>query len=143
MTLCCALKCKGFSVNAFQSKIRELLLILCLFLGRYVERIKSTQFLLSRANRVMLCPLNKVASSSMMRLMLTLQGIDHKNIESPHGYRKRFNPQVNVILNLQSQNDQKKGGKEEDFGGKRGLRKNFCMFSLSPCQVCTTYYHST
>ena len=123
MTLCCALKCKGFSVNAFQSKIRELLLILCLFLGRYVERIKSTQFLLSRANRVMLCPLNKVASSSMMRLMLTLQGIEHKNIESTHGYRKRFNPQVNVILNLQSQNDQKRRKRRRLWKRKRLEKK--------------------
>ena len=79
----------------------KMIIFLC-FLGRYVERIKSTQFLLSRANRVMLCPLNKVASSSMMRLMLTLQGIDHKNIESPHGYRKRFNPQVMFQKKIES-----------------------------------------
>ena len=96
-----------------------------------MERIKSTQFLLSRANRVMLCPLNKVASSSMMRLMLTLQGIDHKNIESPHGYRKRFNPQVSCHLEFTK-------SKRPKIGKRRTGEKTFCMFSLSPCQVSTT-----
>ena len=79
----------------------------------------------------MLCPLNKVASSSMMRLMLTLQGIDHKNIESPHGYRKRFNPQVSCHLEFTK-------SKRPKIGKRRTGEKTFCMFSLSPCQVSTT-----
>jgi len=61
--------------------------------GRYVERIKTDQFLLSRPNQLMGCLINKVASSSMMRMYLTLQGLDNKKIESPHGYRLKFVPE--------------------------------------------------
>lgn len=61
--------------------------------GRYVERLKTDQFLLSRANQLMGCLINKVASSSMMRMYLTLQGLDTKKIESPHGYRLKFVPE--------------------------------------------------
>ena len=65
-----------------------------IFSGRYVERIKTDQFLLSRPNQLMGCLINKVASSSMMRMYLTLQGLDNKKIESPHGYRLKFVPEV-------------------------------------------------
>ena len=67
---------------------------LFIFPGRYVERIKTDQFLLSRPNQLMGCLINKVASSSMMRMYLTLQGLDNKKIESPHGYRLKFVPEV-------------------------------------------------
>ena len=67
---------------------------LFIFSGRYVERIKTDQFLLSRPNQLMGCLINKVASSSMMRMYLTLQGLDNKKIESPHGYRLKFVPEV-------------------------------------------------
>jgi len=66
--------------------------------GRYVERLKTDQFLLSRANQLMGCLINKVASSSMMRMYLTLQGLDTKKIESPHGYRLKFVPEVSEAL---------------------------------------------
>merc|ERR1711997_1059776 len=62
--------------------------------GRYVERVRKDHFLLSRANQLMGCLINKVASSSMMRMYLTLQGIDQKKIESPHGFRTKFVPEV-------------------------------------------------
>jgi len=61
--------------------------------GRYVERVRKDHFLLSRANQLMGCLINKVASSSMMRMYLTLQGIDQKKIESPHGFRTKFVPE--------------------------------------------------
>ena len=65
--------------------------------GRYVERVKNDQFLLSRSNQLMGCLINKVASSSMMRMYLTLQGLDNKKIESPHGYRLKFVPEVSEV----------------------------------------------
>ena len=33
----------------------------------------------------------------MMRMYLTLQGIDQKKIESPHGFRTKFVPEVCTI----------------------------------------------
>ena len=79
-----------------RSKIIKIIFIF--FPGRYVERLKTDQFLLSRANQLMGCLINKVASSSMMRMYLTLQGLDTKKIESPHGYRLKFVPEVSEAL---------------------------------------------
>jgi hypothetical protein len=66
-------------------------------IGRYVERVERDQFLLSRSNQLMGCLINKVASSSMVKTYLSLQGMDVKKIDSPHAYRKRFVPEVNNI----------------------------------------------
>ena len=33
----------------------------------------------------------------MMRMYLTLQGLDNKKIESPHGYRLKFVPEVSEV----------------------------------------------
>ena len=89
-------------VFVWQCMLPESLLLLLIsgyLLGQYVERIRKDQFRLSRANQLMGCLINKVASSSMMRMFLTLQGIDTKKIESPHGFRTKFEPEVSYKFN--------------------------------------------
>jgi len=59
-----------------------------------VERIKLSQFFVSRPYQVLGCLINKVASSSIVKTFLHLDGrLDPtKDIKSPHAYAKRLYP---------------------------------------------------
>ena len=61
-----------------------------------VERVKLSQFFVSRPHQVLGCLINKVASSSIVRTFLSLDGrVDpKKEIKSPHAYAKRLHPKV-------------------------------------------------
>ena len=61
-----------------------------------VERLKLSQFFASRQQQVVGCLINKVASSSIVKTFLQLEGrIDpHKQIKSPHAYAKKLYPKV-------------------------------------------------
>ena len=61
-----------------------------------VERVKLSQFFVSRPHQVLGCLINKVASSSIVRTFLSLDGrLDlKKDIKSPHAYAKRLYPKV-------------------------------------------------
>jgi len=59
-----------------------------------VERVKLNQFFVSRPYQVLGCLINKVASSSIVKTFLQLDGhLDpNKAIKSPHAYAKRLYP---------------------------------------------------
>lgn len=61
-----------------------------------VERVKLSQFLVSRPHQVLGCLINKVASSSIVKTFLRLDGrLDpKKDIKSPHAYAKRLYPKT-------------------------------------------------
>ena len=61
-----------------------------------VERVKLSQFFVSRPHQVLGCLINKVASSSIVKTFLSLDGrLDpKKDIKSPHAYAKRLYPKV-------------------------------------------------
>lgn len=63
-----------------------------------VERVKLSQFFVSRPHQVLGCLINKVASSSIVRTFLSLQTDGRldlkKDIKSPHAYAKRLYPKV-------------------------------------------------
>ena len=61
-----------------------------------VERLKLSQFFVSRPYQVLGCLINKVASSSIVKTFLSLDGhLDpKKDIKSPHAYAKRLYPKV-------------------------------------------------
>eukprot|EP00090_Calanus_glacialis_P003538 TRINITY_DN12610_c0_g1_i1.p1 TRINITY_DN12610_c0_g1~~TRINITY_DN12610_c0_g1_i1.p1 ORF type:complete len:443 (-),score=137.58 TRINITY_DN12610_c0_g1_i1:210-1538(-) len=57
-----------------------------------VERVKLSQFFLSRPEQVVGCLINKVASSSIVKSFLTLDGFAVKDVKSPHAYANRLHP---------------------------------------------------
>lgn len=65
-----------------------------------VERLKLSQFFVSRPHQVMGCLINKVASSSIVKTFLRLEGrIDpNKDVKSPHAYAKKLYPKVSPLL---------------------------------------------
>ena len=65
-----------------------------------VERLKLSQFFVSRPHQVVGCLINKVASSSIVKTFLRLEGrIDpNKDVKSPHAYAKKLYPKVKLLL---------------------------------------------
>jgi hypothetical protein len=59
-----------------------------------VERVKLSQFYLSRPEQVVGCLINKVASSSIVKSFLTMDGFAVKDVKSPHAYANRLHPKV-------------------------------------------------
>jgi len=57
-----------------------------------VERVKLNQFFLSRPQQVVGCLINKVASSSIVKSFLHLEGYVVKDVKSPHAYANRLHP---------------------------------------------------
>ena len=69
-------------------------LIQFLYSDHLVERVKLSQFVLSRPHQVLGCLINKVASSSIVKSFLTLDGYAVKDVKSPHAYANRLHPKV-------------------------------------------------
>ena len=65
-----------------------------------VERTKLSQFFVSRPHQVLGCLINKVASSSIVKTFLQLDGhLDpSKHVKSPHAYAKRLYPKVKATI---------------------------------------------
>jgi len=59
-----------------------------------VERVSLNQFYISRPHQVSGCLINKVASSSIVKSFLALDGLAVKNVKSPHGYANRLHPKT-------------------------------------------------
>ena len=61
-----------------------------------VERVKLNQFYASRPHQVLGCLINKVASSSIVKTFLKLDGRipPNKDVKSPHAYAKKLYPKV-------------------------------------------------
>jgi len=65
-----------------------------------VERTSLKQFFMSRPNQVIGCLVNKVASSSIVKTFLKLEGLVVKEMRSPHAYSSRLHPKSWEELSL-------------------------------------------
>ena len=63
-----------------------------------VERVKLSQFFVSRPHKVLGCLINKVASSSIVKTFLKLEGFAVKDVASPHAYGNKLHPHVSLII---------------------------------------------
>ena len=62
-----------------------------------VERVRLSQFYLSRPHSLLGCLINKVASSSIVKTFLQLDGLAVKDVRSPHAYASRLHPKVSEV----------------------------------------------
>ena len=62
-----------------------------------VERVKLSQFFVSRPHQVLGCLINKVASSSIVKTFLQLEGYAVKDVKSPHAYGNKLHPHVGGV----------------------------------------------
>jgi len=69
-----------------------------------VERVKLNQFFLSRPHQVLGCLINKVASSSIVKSFLALDGFAVKDVKSPHAYANRLHPKSFEELSIVDEN---------------------------------------
>ena len=82
----------GIKVRKQSIKINKLIQFLCS--DHLVERVRLSQFVLSRPHQVLGCLVNKVASSSIVKSFLNLDGYVVKDVKSPHAYANRLHPKV-------------------------------------------------